>query len=58
MKKINTIALIFLLAGCTPSVKNNYNTWSEYLGGLDRNHYSTLSQIDRNNVRQLKIAWM
>lgn len=31
--------------------------WPEYLGGPDRNHYSTLDQINTSNVNQLKIAW-
>ncbi|WP_026463548.1 PQQ-binding-like beta-propeller repeat protein [Adhaeribacter aquaticus] len=31
--------------------------WSEYLGGPDRNHYSTLKQITASNVAQLKVAW-
>lgn len=31
--------------------------WSEYLGGPDRSHYSTLSQIDRSNVVGLAKAW-
>lgn len=31
--------------------------WSEYLGGKDRNHYSTLNQITLQNVHQLKVAW-
>jgi len=57
MKKLNFAALLLLLVACSPGVKNNYNTWSEYLGGPDRNHYSTLSQIDTSNVHQLKIAW-
>src|SRR5690606_41427859 len=34
-----------------------YNSWTEYLGGPDRNHFSTLAEIDTNNVQQLKIAW-
>jgi quinoprotein glucose dehydrogenase len=33
------------------------NEWTEYLGGPDRNHYSTLTQIDSSNVDQLKVAW-
>lgn len=37
--------------------ENNPNNWSEYLGGPDRNHYSTLSQITPENVDQLEIAW-
>lgn len=35
----------------------NYTDWSEYLGGPDRNHYSSLTQINPTNVSQLKVAW-
>ncbi len=35
----------------------DYSKWSDYLGGPDRNHYSTLSQITPENVHQLKVAW-
>ena len=31
--------------------------WNTYLGGKSRNNYSPLSQIDRTNVSQLKVAW-
>ena len=31
--------------------------WPEYLGGPDRNHYSTLKQIDPSNVSQLQKVW-
>ncbi len=31
--------------------------WPEYLGGPDRNHYSTLHQINTDNVSQLKPVW-
>lgn len=31
--------------------------WREYLGGPERNHYSPLDQIKKDNVQQLKIAW-
>ncbi|WP_242527997.1 pyrroloquinoline quinone-dependent dehydrogenase [Allomuricauda sp. CAU 1633] len=50
---------LFFLA-CQPSkeqVKKDYTTWSSYLGGPDRNHYSTLSQINKENVKNLKMAW-
>ncbi|MCW3093039.1 MAG: PQQ-dependent enzyme [Ferruginibacter sp.] len=57
MKCIQIIAAIFLLASCSSSDKNNHATWTEYLGGSDRNHYSTLSQVDTNNVGRLQIAW-
>ncbi|MEO8762927.1 MAG: PQQ-binding-like beta-propeller repeat protein [Ginsengibacter sp.] len=57
MKGIKMMIAIVVIAGCKSSVKNNYDTWAEYLGGPDRNHYSTLNQIDTGNVSQLKIAW-
>jgi glucose dehydrogenase len=31
--------------------------WTVYNGGLDGDHYSKLAQINRTNVRQLKVAW-
>lgn len=31
--------------------------WREYLGGPERNHYSSLDQITFNNVNQLQKAW-
>lgn len=31
--------------------------WAEYLGGADRNHYSTLTQINPENVTKLHVAW-
>ncbi|MGB5819513.1 MAG: pyrroloquinoline quinone-dependent dehydrogenase [Saonia sp.] len=57
-----TCLLSLLILNCTNSGKTEktfgkYNTWSSYLGGPDRNHYSTLSQITKENVSQLKIAW-
>jgi len=65
MKKSLYLALvstgIFLIA--TAVQKNyqpnddEYTEWKEYLGGPDRNHYSTLSQITPENVSNLKVAW-
>jgi quinoprotein glucose dehydrogenase len=31
--------------------------WPSYLGDSARSHYSTLQQINRSNVTQLKVAW-
>ncbi|MEJ7739279.1 MAG: PQQ-binding-like beta-propeller repeat protein [Chitinophagaceae bacterium] len=31
--------------------------WPEYLGGPDRNHYSTLTQINASTISRLKLAW-
>ena len=37
--------------------RSSKEEWREYLGGPDRNHYSTLDQIDESNVTNLKVAW-
>lgn len=31
--------------------------WREYLGGPERNHYSPLDQINKDNVGRLQVAW-
>ena len=31
--------------------------WAEYLGGKERNLYSSLEQIHRGNISELKVAW-
>lgn len=32
--------------------------WSTYLGGKERNLYSSLQQINRTNITQLEVAWI
>ena len=58
MKNILIFSVLLMVASCTNTTINKYDTWNEYLGGSDRNHYSTLHQIDSLNVKQLKIAWI
>ena len=38
-------------------VKKKYTGWPQFGGGEENIHYSTLSQITRDNVHQLQIAW-
>ena len=57
-----SIFLLFFLLSCSREKNNTsdggpYTTWTSYLGGSDRNHYSTLSQITPENVAKLKLAW-
>lgn len=54
-----TGGLALILAGATTLSDRTFSDreWSEYLGGPDRNHYSPLTQINRDNVRNLKVAW-
>ena len=35
----------------------DYATWDQYLGGADSSQYSSLDQINKSNVTQLKVAW-
>src|SRR5262245_4992971 len=36
---------------------NAYREWRVYGGGSENLHYSALSQINRENVHQLEVAW-
>ncbi len=52
----------FSFLGCDSSkepkiTSNEYKTWASYLGDSGRSHYSTLSQITKENVKNLKVAW-
>ncbi|HEY0739998.1 MAG TPA: PQQ-binding-like beta-propeller repeat protein, partial [Chryseosolibacter sp.] len=37
--------------------KSEASEWREYLGGPERNHYSSLDQINLSNVKKLSQAW-
>jgi quinoprotein glucose dehydrogenase len=57
---VPALIVIIVIAGglvsCFRSTGSN-EQWTEYLGGPERNHYSTLTQIDLSNVKQLTKAW-
>jgi glucose dehydrogenase len=36
---------------------DDFATWNQYLGGGDSSQYSSLKQINKNNVKQLEVAW-
>jgi glucose dehydrogenase len=61
MRPLTGIAGITLLLSpiAFSQTKNNppNQDWAVYGGGPDATHYSTLKQIDRNNVKELTIAW-
>lgn len=46
----------FILFSCNQN--RQYETWSEYLGSSDKSHYTTLNQINKNNLKDLEIAWV
>ena len=61
MRNAVTISIIVLIAftglRCSRDSSSGTHEWREYLGGPDRNHYSTLTEIDSTNVQDLSLAW-
>src|SRR5437773_1829980 len=61
MKKIACLTLVItiltVLTSCRNNNSNRYNGWQNAHGNSDGNKYSSLSQIDTNNVQQLQVAW-
>jgi len=49
--------LVILFAGFIFRQDSNDTDWTEYNGDGARSHYSTLSQVNTENVNQLKVAW-
>lgn len=54
----------FLVASCQLKTNSEeglfdkyYREWQHYLGDPGRTHYSSLDQINKANVRNLKVAW-
>ncbi|MGB5437885.1 MAG: pyrroloquinoline quinone-dependent dehydrogenase [Maribacter sp.] len=47
----------FVSCDKTTPKKPSYTSWSTYLGDEGRSHYSTLSQITKENVKDLQVVW-
>ncbi|MEN8788334.1 MAG: c-type cytochrome, partial [Flavobacteriaceae bacterium] len=65
---IITIVLILILCACTgespteklhrvAQINTQFKDWKHYLGDPARTHFSTLNQIDSNNVNRLSLKW-
>jgi quinoprotein glucose dehydrogenase len=50
-------AAIFFYA-CKSNNADKYSTWQVYGGSKEGTRYSSLAQIDTNNVTQLQVAWV
>src|SRR5687768_5549380 len=50
-------ALFIFIISCSRNEKK-HTTWENYGGGKDNLHFSSLTQIDTNNVSQLQPAWI
>ena len=57
MKVPATVILAISACGFILLNENSGRDWPEYNGDGDRNHYSKLTQINKDNVQQLKLAW-
>jgi quinoprotein glucose dehydrogenase len=56
---IITILSLFTFAAVSPYMKNDsHSTWNQYGGGPDQSKYFEASQITRENVNELKLAWV
>ena len=59
MKRLLLISLLF--AACSDSIRKipneGYDDWTVYGGGPDSIRYSRLDQINRDNVKNLQVAW-
>ena len=59
-----TIFLLIISTGITafiqkrqsPKIQNS-TEWNAYNGGAENTHFSSLKQINRANVKNLKVAW-
>ncbi|MDB5144509.1 MAG: PQQ-binding-like beta-propeller repeat protein, partial [Mucilaginibacter sp.] len=61
MTHTKAFACLFILSVFFYSCKNNTSSddanWKVYGGSKKSQHYSSLNQIDTNNVKQLHVAW-
>lgn len=48
---------ISVFFSCHEKTSEEYSKWQVYGGNKGANHYSSLNQIDTNNVSQLQVAW-
>jgi quinoprotein glucose dehydrogenase len=51
------LLLCVLLRSYQSHAVNNPNEWPSYGGNLENTHFSALRQINRDNVKQLAVAW-
>jgi len=53
----SAIFLFPFLCSCNSAKTSDNATWRVYGGGPDNIRYSTLNQINRDNVKQLQVQW-
>ena len=56
-KPLYTIACLLAFACTEKAPEIDYTNWSHYGGPVDGSRYSSLTQINKENVAQLEVAW-
>src|SRR5579859_236406 len=51
------LSAVLLNVPCHAQQADSFRTWSMFGGGPDNIHYSSLNQINRENVHSLEVAW-
>jgi quinoprotein glucose dehydrogenase len=61
MKQATLLAIALIIGSCSSESPESDSTlttnWDTYLGDPGRSHYSSLSQINRDNASELELAW-
>jgi quinoprotein glucose dehydrogenase len=48
---------VFVITSCREQQQNEYTSWPQYKGSNENIHFSALTEVDTNNVKQLQVAW-
>jgi quinoprotein glucose dehydrogenase len=56
LAQLKMSALVFFMPAL-PSEAQDFETWTQYLGGVDSSQYSALDEIDATNVAKLELVW-
>lgn len=57
MGKVFHLFLLLAITGCMSDGKETYKKWEVYGGDSKSLRYSALDQVNRDNVKNLKVAW-
>jgi quinoprotein glucose dehydrogenase len=55
---ILSLAACLFIPACHPKTEDDHSGWRVVGGTHDGNHYSSLTQIDTGNVKNLQVAWV
>ena len=54
---LTTVLFLVIMTSCNTDFSKNYENWNVYGGTKDAMHYSSLTEVDTNNVNSLQVAW-